>query len=459
MRKLLILGSALLLAGCAGDIARDGFASVAENTKSRLGARPVWVQSEADAEAARQAARSLLAEPLTPDTAVQVALLNNRGLQAAYAELGLAAADLAQASRLPNPGFAFQRLARGPEIEIERTFTLNALGVLTLPIARAIEERRFDQAKLRAENDILRHAAQVRRAWYSAVAAQQAAEFVAQANDAAAAQAELARRMHQVGNFSLLDYAREQAFHAETAARLARARQMAQAAREKLARLLGLWGDQLAFRLPARLPELPEGVEPGETLEAKAMAERLDIRAARAEIDGLAKSLGLTRATGFLNVLETSYLRNSASGQPRQTGYEISLEIPLFDWGDAKVARAEATYRQAAERLAGIAVDARSEVREAYVGYRTAYDLAKHYRDEVVPLRKRISDEIALRYSGMLLSVFELLADAREQIASVTAAIEASRDFWIAETDLRFVTIADAGAPAPAARFGSGGDE
>lgn len=92
---------------------------------------------------------------------------------------------------------------------------------------------------------------------------------------------------------------------------------------------------------------------------------------------------------------------------------------------------------QSLHRTAEVAVNARSEVRESYSAYRTAYDLARHYRDEVVPLRKRISDENLLRYNGMLIGVFGLLADSRDQVASVTGYIEALRDYWIADTNLQ----------------------
>ncbi len=82
-------------------------------------------------------------------------------------------------------------------------------------------------------------------------------------------------------------------------------------------------------------------------------------------------------------------------------------------------------------------IQAHSEVREAYHAYRTAFDVARHYRDEIVPLRKQISEEVLLRYNGMLASVFELLADSREQAGAVQASIEALRDFWLAEADLQ----------------------
>ena len=105
---------------------------------------------------------------------------------------------------------------------------------------------------------------------------------------------------------------------------------------------------------------------------------------------------------------------------------------------------------QAVNRTAAVALNARSEVRESYSAYRTAYDLAKHYRDEVVPLRKRISDENLLRYNGMLASVFELLADSRDQVRSVTAYVEALRDFWNADTSLQTaITGRSPGASEP----------
>jgi outer membrane protein TolC len=121
---------------------------------------------------------------------------------------------------------------------------------------------------------------------------------------------------------------------------------------------------------------------------------------------------------------------------PRARGYELSIELPLFDWGQARNARAEALYMQSLRRVAEAAVDARSQARERYLGYRAAWDLARHYRDEVLPLRKQISNEVLLRYNGMLASPFDLLSDAREQAAAVNATIDALKQFWSASADL-----------------------
>jgi len=243
--------------------------------------------------------------------------------------------------------------------------------------------------------------------------------------------------MAEVGNFSKLDQAREQAFYAEATAQLARARHAEFAARERLTRFMGLWGEDLSYRLPERLPELPKAPREGGDLEAQALAQRLDVQGAKRDTEALARSLGLTKVTRYVSLLEFGVLSNSETGQPRQRGWEVELRLPIFDLGGARTARAERLYLQSVNRAAQTAVQARSEVRETYGTYRTAFDLARHYRDEVVPLRKRISEEMLLRYNGMLASVFELLADSREQVTAVNAYIESLRNFWIAESDLQ----------------------
>ena len=439
MKSHLFIALTAMLAGCTTFSPDGGIGAVSELTQNRLQQPATWLKSEQDQVAARIATGKLLDKPLGPDDAVKVALLNNRGLQAAYADLGIAEADLVQAGRLRNPGFSFTRLRRADELEIERTFMFDLLGLVTMPLRTELEQRRFALTQGRVAGEVLQVAGDTRRAWYAAVAAQEAATYAEQVKQAAEASAELARRMAAAGNFSKLDHAREQVFYAEATAQWARARQSAIAEREKLTRLMGVWGDDTQFKIPARLPDLPKearALRDPRNLETQAINNRLDVQGAMQQAKNLAATLGLTRATGFINVFEVGYQRNSATDQPRQTGYEIELRLPLFDWGGAKVARAEHTYMQAVNRAADTAVRARSEVREAYAAYRTAFDLAKHYRDEVVPLRKHISEEVLLRYNGMLMSVFELLADARQQIAAVSAYIDAQRDFWTAQANL-----------------------
>ena len=213
----------------------------------------------------------------------------------------------------------------------------------------------------------------------------------------------------------------------------------------------------LAFQLPDRLPDLPKAPREGGDLEAQAMAQRLDVQGARREAESVAGSLGLTKVTRFVNLLEFGIQDKKETGEDKWRGWELELGIPIFDFGGARVARAERLYMQAVNRTLETAVEARSEVRETYSAYRTAFDLARHYRDEIVPLRKRISEEVLLRYNGMLMSVFELLADSREQVTAVNAAIETLRDFWIAEADMQMALTGRSPGAAPLLRGGAPG--
>lgn len=439
--RLALLAAPLLLAGCASLSGNGGIAPVQDAAKTHLGATLLPAASEQDLDSIDRRVAELLGQPLSADSAVQIALLNNRGLQASFQELGIAEAEMVQASRLPNPGFSIARLRRGDEREIERSFSFDLAHLVALPLARQIEGRRFAAVQRSVAMEMLSLAAETRKAFYAAVAAEQTAGYMRDVRATADAGAELAGRLARAGNWTQLQQAREHGFFSEAVLNAARADAARVATRERLTRLLGLWGPQTAFALPGRLPELPAEPQEQPDIEQTAMASRLDVQAAKALVEATAKNLGLSKATRFINVLELGYQRNGSNEAPRQTGYEIGVQIPLFDWGDARIARAEGVYMQSAHRAAKTAVDARSEVREAYQGYRSAYDIARHYRDDVVPTAKRISDENVLRYNGMFISVFELLADARAQVAAVNASIEALRDFWVARADLDMALV------------------
>ncbi len=433
--------AALLASGCASPWPDGGFGPVQAAAADRLGKALVWARSTDDEDRILVRVATLLATPLSMDAAVQLALLNNKGLQAAFAQLGIAEAELVRASRLPNPGFSFGRLRRGDEVEYERGLHIDLARLIALPWTRELELRRAAQTQSDVALAVLALAADTRKAWVNAVAAEETVRYTRQVQQAAEASAELARRMAQVGNFNRLQQLREQGFYADAAASLARAERARGATRERLVRLLGLWGAQTQFCLPERLPDLP--AEPRELpeIERTAKAQRLDVQAARLGVEQVARNLGLTRATRFIHVLEVGAVHNGSNLEPTQRGWEIGFEIPLFDWGAARVAQAEAVYMQAVQRAGQTAIDARSEVREAYGGYRSAWDIARHHRDEIVPLRQQIAEQNLLRYNGMLIGVFELLADARAQIASVNAAIDALREFWLAQADLDMALI------------------
>lgn len=437
-------GLALLsaLAGCATTAPPDSLDAVSRLTQPHTG-QPLSPQPPTPEQLAQR-----LREPLAPDAAVQLALQNNRALLARLARLGVTAADVDEAGRLPNPGFRFSRLTRDSEVELERGWHIDLARLLTLPLMRAAEQRRLQAEQRQAAADVLALAADTRRAWVRAVAAEQALAYRRQVLDAAEAGAELARRMQAAGNFNALATVREQGFATEAQLAVARAEAQRLAARERLVRLLGLEDGSL-LKLPERLPELPATPREQPDVEALALAQRLDVQAARLGLEQAARQLDLARVTRWVSMLDLGSVRNSSNQQPTQRGWEVALELPLF--GPGPRPKAEALAREAAHVAADTALQARSEAREAYGLYRGAYGIARRHRDELLPLAEQVSREQLLRYNGMLIGVFELLADARAQAAATSAAQDALRDFWLAQADLDQALIGRATPAAPQA--------
>jgi outer membrane protein TolC len=437
----IVLLSALLLSGCATFSPDGGMNVVANVAGEAIRKDVVSIRTEDDAERAQDTVRRLLRQTLSVDAAVQVALLNNRGLQASYNELALAEAELVGESLPPNPTFSISRIAGDGAIEIERKVIGDILALATLPFRSEIARQRFQKAQLRAVEETLRLAADVRRAYYRAVAANELVGLLTDAKSTAESTAQLAEKLGQTGALNKLDQAREQVFYAETTADLATLRQDATSSRERLIRLLGLWDGDLGFRLPQKLPALPRSPLSLPRIEVDAVEHRIDLQIARIELGALAKSLNLTEASRFVTMLDVAGIdrktRDPDTPPFRERGFDVQFQIPIFDGGEVRVRQAAETYNQAFNLLTEKAVNVRSEARDAFRVYRSTYDIAGHYQREVLPLRKIISDEMQLRFSSMQVDVFALLTEARQRIAALRAAIEAKRDFWLAQSELQ----------------------
>jgi outer membrane protein TolC len=391
------------------------------------------------AAVARARVARLLASPLSPDAAVQIALANNKGLQSAFNELGMAEAAAVEASLPPNPTFSLSGVSTPVELDIERRIVADILALATLPARKEIAAANFRQAQLRAAETTLRVGFETRRRYYRAVAAREIETSLSQAVSAADAAANLAKRLGETGAMNRLDRTREEAFWAELVTQLAVARAWAASERERLIRALGLWNNDDGLKLPRALPAMPKAPRTLLAAETEAIRRRVDLRIARLEADTLAKSYGLTQATRFINLLEVSGVsRTQAEGGVRGTGggAEVDFQIPIFDFGEARLRQAGETYMCAVNSLADMAVNARSQARDAYQRYRSGYDIANRYQRDVLPLRKIIADETTLRYGAMQIDVFALLTEARQRVAVQIAATEAQRDFWLASTDL-----------------------
>lgn len=433
---------ALALSGCATFSEDSSFTAIQNTTQQYIKQKPIWANTDALKKENTKQVSAILKEPLSQEDAVQVALLNNAQLQADFYELQVAESNLVQAGRLPNPSFSMLYARSNGDYTIEQTVTMNIFALFTLGKATAIERKYLEATQNRMALQVLSLAKQTRNAYTNALAAKQNVDYLKQVNESAQATYLLAKRMREAGNWNALDEGREQSFYTETALDLSRMENQCLLAEEQLTRVLGL-GHPSAFTLPPRLADLPQSEANLMKVDADDFSKRLDLQQLRTNTEALAQQLGLTKTTRFINMLEIGPARilEGRRGDPVKRGVELRFEIPIFDWGTARVKRAEAIYEQALLSASNQAIKAASEVRAQYNQYETTYEIARRYRDEIVPLRKKILDESLLRYNGMLMSPFELMSAAREQVMSVNSYIKSLRDFWIAESDLEMVLV------------------
>lgn len=452
-KRAATLALPLILGGCVSateySATNAGFFTVSDKAANATGKETVWVQNSHDAQAVSRHVETLLSKKtIDAETAVQIALLNNKGLQAAYADLGDSAADAWQSTMLINPTVGIGLTGIGtPGLEafktVEGVIATNILALATQKQKVDIADGTFRKAQLAAALKTLELAADTRRAWITAVTSWETVAQLNQAQAAADAAAELAKKLGETGSLTKGAQAREQVFYAELAGQTAKSRLEARLAKEDLTRLMGLWGSQIDYQIPNRLPSLPKAIVKRDLIEADALRRRVDLQMAKLDLANTAKSYKLTEATRYVTDLEIlsgfeTERELDDDGKTSKTTGNIELEfvIPIFDSGKARMRKAELGYMRSANLLAEKAVNVRSEARSAYQAYRSSYDIARHYRDSVVPLRTKIEEESLLTYNGMITNTFELLADSREKVNSTLLAVNAKRDFWLAEANL-----------------------
>ena len=465
----------LALTGCVSGAQIDeeflsdtkNLGAVRQQVKDKTGNRTVWVQNKHHAAGvAKRVHQMVHKKTINADTAVQVALLNNKGLQAAYAELGLSATEVWQESLLENPTIDIEILGIGaPGLgaarSIEGYIARNILSLATRDRRIDIAETRFRQAQKRAVLETLQLAGRTRAAWINAVGAFETIFYLNQAQLAADAASELAERLGQSGAITKAAQSREHAFYAELTGQKAEAKLSAKQAKNQLTRLMGLWGQEVNYFVPDQLPRLPKKRKSNRHIERSALNNRVDLQIAKLELEALAKSYGLTKATR--NVTDFDLLVGAEVEREREEGepgvneelvgqLSVDFTIPIFDSGKARLRRAELAYMRAANQLAEMAVNVRAEARGAYTTYNARYDIARHYRNNVIPLRVNIEEESLLTNNGMITNTFELLQDTRGRINAVLLSADAKRRFWLADADLAGVIFAGAGG-------GDGGGE
>lgn len=471
---LIIAASISILSGCVNNanienysVLDAGFTEVSSKTEKAINKQTVWVQNQQEAEALSKRVHGLIHKrTISVNTAVQVALLNNKGLQASYADLGMSAAEAWQQTMLENPKISIGILGIAhPELgafrAIEGMLATNILALATRDKRIAIADTRFRQAQLKAALATLAIASETRKAWINAVSAFENIHYLNQAQVAADAASTLAKKLGESGALTKGGQAREHAFYSELTGQKAKARLAAILAKEQLTRIMGLWGSEVDYFVPDKLPKYPKVIQRKKAIESEALHKRVDLQIAKLELEAVAKSYGLTEATRYVTDLEiiAGFEKEREEGEDgietlTTPQVEFEFVIPIFDTGKARMRKAELAYMKAANLLAEKAINIRSEARSAYIAYRSTYQIARHYRQNVLPLRSKIEQESLLTYNGMITSTFELLADTRAKINTILQSVQAKREFWIADADLSTAIYGGAGASAS----GEGGE-
>ena len=378
----------------------------------------------------------LLQKQLSADTAVQIALLNNRDLQSSYASLGIAQADLVEAGLLENPVFSYTYYTGGAGSIVEASIVQDFVSVLSLSARKKVGQAVADRVVAETAQRVLDLAWQVRTQYYVVVGDSQALDLMRQIVSATDAAAELARRQLAAGNLNRRDQAVQQAFYAQALLDASQAEMQLSSDREKLNRLMGLWGGQTRWSVPARLPRVPASLPSFVEIESQAISQRLDLAAAKKEAESTAQALTLTQQFRYLDALGIGVAYKREPGAGNFVGPTVQLGLPIFNQGQAKVARMEAEYRRSQERVAALAVAIRSETREARERLTAMQQVVQHYTQVLLPLQQTILSETLKSYNGMLTGVYELLLTKQMQVQTARQYVAANRDFWLAWADL-----------------------
>jgi outer membrane protein TolC len=450
LKSVFLAALVLTVAACTTVPKDGGINEVQRLVDQQLGAQDESSIISPEKALTTEDIRAILSAPISLKDAQRLSMQLNPMAKANILNVGIAEADYAQAGRMENPGFALERFNSET---YSSSFLFDVGGVLLMPLKRSLEARRLDSARYEAAGSVIEHLANTRRAWIDAVAEGQQTRLVERALESAATGNNMTRQMAALGHSGVVEAAESEMFLSEMRSGLAKQKLAADGAKEALIQLLGLWGNQArALTLPDELPPLPATKLEIDSVEAQAIANRIDVQMAKANLEGMAKNLSLTRKNPFLSAIELGAVTEKEEGE-KARGYELEFRIPVFDAGGVKNRKAKIIFEQSQAQAQAVAISAASNARSALAAYNANWEIVQHYKDQFLPLRQRISQEQLLMYNGMLISVFDLLDDMRSAVGVEAGYVDAVRDFWLADTNLQQVLT---GSGSMAMSFASG---
>ena len=455
----LIFSVMIVASGCAGVSQQVSLSAIQDEVEQRIDYTVLWNRSADTEKKVAQSIRRLLEEALTADAAVQIALLNNRRLQAVYEELGIGQAMVVDAGLATNPKFhggaTFGHsddhgLASGGEYVLE--VGMDFLSILHARMRTSVAETEYETAKLRVTATIMDLAAQTRLAYYRAQTAEQMLEMSRQIAEATKTGYEFTQRLFEAGNILELDLLLQQSLSGDAQLDLASAELEVAESREELNSLMGLWGENVSWSVASPLPDAPANPMKLEGLEKIAIENSIDLALARQKIIALGKQLGIAKATKLVPSLDLGMEIEQTAGD-WATGPLIGFEIPIFDRNQGKIAAAKSELRRRQQEFHALGVDIRAAVRAARRRLTTARQTALFYQNEILPLRRKIVEQVQLQYNAMQVGTPRLLLAKQQQIEIARAYVQSLYNYHVAQVELDQILAGRLFEPALAAKF------
>jgi cobalt-zinc-cadmium efflux system outer membrane protein len=441
INKLVWLGPVLSATLASPAFARDHdtFAPVAQNAQERTGSIVAWEREENARQQTLEQVRRLLKRALTANIAAQIALLNNRSLQSTFEEIGLAEADLIEARTIPNPDLNFS--ARVPDkppsgTDVEWSIAQDFLSILMIPLRTRVASNQLLAVQLRISDEVTRLVAETKSAVYELQASQEILSRLKVEQEAQAASLELIQSLHEAGNITDLQLLQQQGEYSQARLEIAQSEAEIRELREKLNRLMGLWGEDTNWKVSPGLPQLPKEDFGIHGLETLAVTQRYDLAAAKAELGSRIKAARLEKAFRWIGALDFGVDSERDTDSQTITGPTLRLQLPIFNQGQARIARSGAALRRAYDKFEQEAVEIRSEVRELRDKLISKRDIALFYRDQLLPNRTQTRDQTQLQYNAMIVGPLELFTARRQEIAAERGYVEAKRDYWVTRSEL-----------------------
>ncbi|MDP3464322.1 MAG: TolC family protein [Sulfuricurvum sp.] len=433
-----VFGSFIIFSGCSTLSQNEVFDSVNQMATMRGAQNLQWIKTPQEAAKVDESVKILLSQPLNEENTVRITLLNNRSLQQTYGEIGISQSELLEAGLMRNPllGYSVGRSSgvTTSTLSIEVAF----LDLLWIPLRRELGGLALEETKARVGDTVLRTVRDAKKSYVDARLAQERVTLYRSILKSHEATLQLAVRQYTAGNLSKRNMLKIQDSYEHTRIESIKLARQNATAREALNKTLGLYGEQTHYFLSTQPLKLNSPITSDVGLEKMAISNRLDMAAAIKGVDYAAKQLGYSENTRLLSDVDLSVESEKTTDEKRFNTFGVKIPIPIFDFGQGRVSKAQTLYNQSVHHLYETAVNIRSEVREGYAQLRYSYDIAHEYDEVIVKTNQQILGETQLFYNGMLDGIYELLEDQRRAGEVKMESLDALGEYQKAQADLEY---------------------